>query len=93
MVEIDEATWEALPKTADGVIVVPGMRVWGPIDGNSWEIDAVVMSESETWVSVSRGFVNKRWSQQIEVEKCYSTLEASRIASSVPGTLGVGVTH
>lgn len=93
MVEIEKTTWEALPKTADGVVVVPGMRVWGPIDGNNWEIDGVVLSKDENCVSVSKGFhcelrdVNKKWSQQIEIERCYSTREASRVANSVPGTL------
>lgn len=89
-VERLRAIVDRLPKTADGVHVVPGDRVWHPQMAGNWAFGLTVMANDEAgaepdmWcacVCTTIGPDNFVASVQDEpVANCYSTPEAAKAA-------------
>lgn len=72
-----EAIVEKLPKTADGVPVVPGMKVWGVIDGEVPMFTVEIVRVDEIVGHSERG----SWGFNQSTFQCYSTRSAAEAAA------------
>lgn len=70
----EKAITDKLPKTADGVPITPGMKLWGSLGWNDEPATATLRGCFRQGYSVS----TPEWGMNVQPEKdCYSTREAA----------------
>ena len=68
---------DKLPKTADGVPVVPGMEVWAKKNPSDSTVQSFIVCQDSVWASRFGGMSRAgAWL----ISKCYSTREAAEAA-------------
>ena len=79
-VRIDEEIIDKLPRTADGVPVVPGMTLWDPV----WPDDPFGVQALLVFCPNAR---RSEWmcnDGEVDAAQCYSTREAADAARDIP---------
>ena len=73
---------ERLPKTADGVPIVPGMKVYVSVPPFHEEVADVVPMKSLSANKVVKTTLRSGWLEEHKAGDCYSTPEAAKAAQA-----------